>query len=195
MKISRFQLKLTAAFVGLLLIPTLLLGWVGGKLLTRALDLLVGQKVERALDRSLTMVQRMRDVEEEAIRSVLGEIVARAEAGDPLEECLEEMRETYRLDSAQTIGDLESFGRLFAGERKVSSDPWVVMDGDLLRGTILLDSAPGGGGSSFPRRWIPTCSLGSRMSRRRLAFTGGWDPCRSRVAPSLRWRPSGPWCC
>ena len=145
MKISRFQLKLTAAFVGLLLIPTLILGWVGGKLLTRGLDLLVGQKVERALYRSLTMVQRMRHVEEEGIRSVLREIVERAEAGDPLKICLEEMRETYRLDSAEEIGDSEVFGRVFLGERRVSFDPWVVMHGDVLSGTIRLDSAKGGG--------------------------------------------------
>ncbi len=145
MKISRFQLKLTAAFVGLLLIPTLILGWVGGKLLTRGLDLLVGQKVERALNRSLTMVQRMRHVEEEGIRSVLREIVERADAGDPLTACLEEMRETYRLDSAEMIGDSEVFGRVFLGERRVSFDPWVVMHGDVLSGTIRLDSANGRG--------------------------------------------------
>ncbi len=34
---------------------------------------------------------------------------------------------------------------MFLGERKVSFDPWVVMHGDVLSGTIRLDSAKGGG--------------------------------------------------
>lgn len=123
------------------MIPTLVLGLVGSKLLTRGLDLLVGQKVERALWRSLEMVQRMRHVEEEGIRSVLREIVERVEAGDRLEACLEEMRETYRLDSAEVIGDLSVFGSVFGGKGKVGSEPVVAMDGKMLRGAVRLDSA------------------------------------------------------
>lgn len=73
-----FQVKLMGAFVGLLLIPTVVLGGLAVLLLSYGFDLLAGQQVGVSLQASLEIIQMMR---EEAASHLLGVLRDIAEDG------------------------------------------------------------------------------------------------------------------